>query len=287
MRTATGDPWHDAADVLTAGEFARRTGLSRKTLRGYEEIDLISPHLVDDRTGFRYYHPDQVELGVLLRELRTVGFTRADLVDVVAVLGADMGAPQSAADAIKTLVYGQAEALRGKQFRLHQVINRLAVPDGTPALDVTIGHAPAHLALVGSTRCNAIGVDQAAQSWFAVFAEACGPLDHGPMYMRFPEPVTDDLAGAVEFCVAVPQPPDVPVGTSLVHRPSQPRGEISFPYRRDLYPLIRSSLEVLFDWHMNLGHDLAGSAPEVHGSQGGSTVVVAWPYGQSEPDRDA
>lgn len=286
MGTATGDPWHDPAELLTAGDFARRTGLSRKTLRGYEEVDLLAPHIVDDATGFRYYHHEQVELGVLLSELRAVGFTRADLVDVVAALGADLGAPHSAAETIKTLVYRQAQALRGKQFRLHQIINRLAAPDGTTAMEVAIGHSPAHLALVGSTRCTAVGVDQAAQSWRAVFAEACGPLEHGPMYMRFPEPVTDDLAGAVEFCVAVEQPPDVPVGTSLRHRPSQPQGQISFPHRRDLYPLIRSSLEVLFDWHMTHGHDLADSAPEVHGSQEGSTVMVAWPYRESEPTGD-
>lgn len=286
MGTATGDLWRDPADLLTAGDFARRTGLSRKTLRGYEEIGLVCPHVVDDTTGFRYYHRDQVELGVLLSELRTVGFTRADLVDVVAALGADMGAPQSAADTIKSLLYGQAQALRVNQFRLHHIINRLAALDGVPAMGVTSGYAPAHLALVGSTRCNAGGVDQAASEWLAIFAEACGPLDHGPVYMRFPEPVTDDLEGAVEFCVAVAQPPALPVGTSLVHRPSQPRGEISFPHPGELYPHIRASLEVLFDWHMTHGHDLAGSAPEVHGSQGEPTVVIAWPYGPGEPDRD-
>lgn len=280
---ATTDSSRGPAALLTAGEFAHRTSLSRKTLRGYEEIGLIRPHLVDEETGFRYFHPGQVEVGALLAELRAVGLSRTDLTDVVAALGDDMGAPHLAADTIKALVYGQARALRVNQFRMHHIINRLARPDAVPALDVAVGHSPAHLALVGSSRCDAGGVDAAAETWHGIFAEACGTLAYGPMYMRFPEPVTEDLAGAVDFCVAVPSIPELPVGTSLVHRPAQPRGEISFPHPGELYPHIRASLEVLFDWHVSLGHDLAGSAPEVHGSQGGDTVVIAWPYAEGPP----
>ena len=59
--------------MLTIGEFARETGLTAKALRLYDELGLLAPADVDDRTGYRRYTPDQVDRARLVARLRSAG----------------------------------------------------------------------------------------------------------------------------------------------------------------------------------------------------------------------
>lgn len=54
----------------TIGEFARRTGLSLKALRLYDESGLLIPAAVDPHTGYRYYSPDQEPIARRISLLR-------------------------------------------------------------------------------------------------------------------------------------------------------------------------------------------------------------------------
>lgn len=69
---------------LTIGELARRSGLSLKALRLYDELGLLRPHTVDAVTGYRHYRPEQAErarrIGLLRRHLAAAG-AEADDVD--------------------------------------------------------------------------------------------------------------------------------------------------------------------------------------------------------------
>ena len=53
------------------------------TLRHYDEVGVLKPTAVDDRTGYRYYHPDQIHLGRTIRALRAVDLPIDELRDVV------------------------------------------------------------------------------------------------------------------------------------------------------------------------------------------------------------
>ncbi|HYS41544.1 MAG TPA: MerR family transcriptional regulator [Pseudonocardiaceae bacterium] len=61
-----------ADGLLSVGELARRTGLTTKALRHYDRIGLLRPVAVDQGTGYRRYHPDQVDLARLVWTLRSV-----------------------------------------------------------------------------------------------------------------------------------------------------------------------------------------------------------------------
>lgn len=56
--------------LLGIGRFAAATGLSHKALRIYDEMGLLSPSHTDGFTGYRYYLPDQVRRGQLIRRMR-------------------------------------------------------------------------------------------------------------------------------------------------------------------------------------------------------------------------
>lgn len=57
------------------GEFSSLTGLSIRTLRYYDEIDLFKPEEVDLFTNYRYYKEEQLDDIKLINELKEIGFS--------------------------------------------------------------------------------------------------------------------------------------------------------------------------------------------------------------------
>ena len=49
--------------MLSIGELARRTRVSVRMLRHYDELGLVKPHRVDPATGYRWYSASQVGRG--------------------------------------------------------------------------------------------------------------------------------------------------------------------------------------------------------------------------------
>jgi DNA-binding transcriptional MerR regulator len=57
---------------MSIGEFARRSRLSPKALRLYNELGLLPPARVDDDSGYRYYAESQLDRAGLIAALRQV-----------------------------------------------------------------------------------------------------------------------------------------------------------------------------------------------------------------------
>jgi PPM family protein phosphatase len=64
-------------ELMTSGEFALASRLSRKALRLYDELGLLSPVRVDPATGYRFYAPAQLEHARLVAWLRRLGMPLA------------------------------------------------------------------------------------------------------------------------------------------------------------------------------------------------------------------
>jgi PPM family protein phosphatase len=60
-------------DLMSSGEFARASGLSRKALRLYDELGLLPPAQVDQDSLYRFYDPAQLEQARLVAWLRRLG----------------------------------------------------------------------------------------------------------------------------------------------------------------------------------------------------------------------
>lgn len=59
-------------ELITAGVFARESGLTRKALRVYERHDVLLPAAVDAWTGYRYYAREQLGTARLVVRLRRI-----------------------------------------------------------------------------------------------------------------------------------------------------------------------------------------------------------------------
>jgi len=75
----------DPRELLTIGAFARASRLTPKALRLYDELGLLPPARTDPRSGYRFYHPDQLERARLVAWLRRLGMPLARIRTVCAL----------------------------------------------------------------------------------------------------------------------------------------------------------------------------------------------------------
>lgn len=67
---------------LTIGEFSRLCYVTVKTLRHYEKLGLLSPHEVDEWTGYRYYDVDQMADMVRIKNLKQLGLSLDEICEM-------------------------------------------------------------------------------------------------------------------------------------------------------------------------------------------------------------
>ena len=65
--------------MLTIGDFARVTHLTRKTLRHYHEAGLLVPDRIDPATGYRYYSTEQIPTAQVVKHFRELDMPVAEI----------------------------------------------------------------------------------------------------------------------------------------------------------------------------------------------------------------
>ena len=69
--------------MFTIGEFSKITGLTIKALRLYHEKGIIEPHLVDEKTGYRYYNHQDAEKARVVRLLKGMMFGLDEIAEIL------------------------------------------------------------------------------------------------------------------------------------------------------------------------------------------------------------
>ena len=90
-------------DQMSIGEFARRSRLSAKALRLYDELGLLPPARVDEDSGYRLYEPGQLKQARLIAALRQL---QVPLAEIKAILPLE---PLQAAERVRE-VWAATEA---------------------------------------------------------------------------------------------------------------------------------------------------------------------------------
>ncbi len=116
-------------EEVSIGEFARRSRLSLKALRLYDELGVLVPSRVDQASGYRYYDLGQVDearLVVMMRQLQLplaairelLACDPADAAERIAVHWREV---ESAHDARRELADYLVNRLRGKRSVMYEV----------------------------------------------------------------------------------------------------------------------------------------------------------------------
>jgi effector-binding domain-containing protein len=66
-------------EQIPIGKFSLITRISKRALRIYDEKKILVPQKKDKFTGYRYYTLDQIDSGLVVKQLQTLGFSLADM----------------------------------------------------------------------------------------------------------------------------------------------------------------------------------------------------------------
>jgi DNA-binding transcriptional MerR regulator len=119
-------------EEVSIGEFARRSRLSIKALRLYDELGVLVPARVDEASGYRYYDPAQLEAARVVAILRQLDFSLAAIRELLAYdpaeaakrIAAHWREVEFAHDERRELADYLVNRLSGKRTAMYEVATR-------------------------------------------------------------------------------------------------------------------------------------------------------------------
>jgi DNA-binding transcriptional MerR regulator len=209
---------------MSIGEFARRSRLSPKALRLYDELGLLEPARVDDDSGYRYYTASQLDRAQLIAALRQLQISLAEIKSIVdlepeaaaARIAEQWNAIETQHTARRDLARYLIDRLQGKRHVMYEVATR-----DIPARSVL------------SVKRSVQGVDGVwafGKEFISILRKHDLPrMDGraGAFYIIWWGEVNDDSDGPLECCRPVPtdqaeqlaiQVPELVLRTEPAHR---------------------------------------------------------------------
>lgn len=261
----------DHTGLLTVGAFAARTRLSPKALRLYARTGLLAPAHVDEASGHRYYHADQVERARTVALLRRLDMPLAGIADVLRTPG------EPAARQLVAFWRDVEERIAAQRTLVDHLRARLA---GTRSpvsggFEVRTVDVPAQYVITQTRHTLA----HELPGWIAGSldrlinaAAACGGMSGAPFVVYHAE-VTEESDGPVESCVPVR---DAAAARAWAlrqgrHRASRAREEPAhrLAYTRVVraqmaYPQIIAAFEAVEEWIAGRRLQIAGPCREIY-----------------------
>jgi DNA-binding transcriptional MerR regulator len=188
-------------EEISIGEFARRSHLSVKALRLYDELGVLAPARVDSNSGYRYYDASQLDDARLVATLRQLEFPLAAIRELVAT------DPLDAADRI-ALRWREVENLHDARRELADyLVNKLR---GKRSLmyEVATREIPERSVLCLKRNVDEPGAWALGKEFIAILRERPLPKmegREGAMFSIYWGEVSADSDGPVEWCKPVPE----------------------------------------------------------------------------------
>ncbi|PYE53342.1 MerR family transcriptional regulator [Deinococcus yavapaiensis] len=188
---------HPTKALLPIGSFAREARLSRKALRLYDALGLLTPAFVDDLSGYRYYASEQVGRAKLIGLLRQLGMPLpriADLLDLTS---------ERAAKAVAAYWSEVEQDHTAKRQLASYLENFLQGKDGNMFDIKTRSVAQRHVVtLTKAVYVKDLGafIDSAHRDLYSLVAR-CGARAGETSFVIYHGGVNDDGDGPVEVCV--------------------------------------------------------------------------------------
>lgn len=106
------------------GEFSKIVDMPVRTVRYYDEVDVLKPEYVDEFSGYRYYTDNNVSEASWIKMLRNTGFSLEEIVNCKSVFDKDI-----INDKIDEL-NGQIDEISEKIQRLEIMRDELSLTNG-------------------------------------------------------------------------------------------------------------------------------------------------------------
>ena len=190
--------------LLPTGEFSRRTGLSLKALRIYDELDLLKPATVQPGSGRRGYATGQIRLARLIGMLRGAGLSLAGIGSVLAGLNDPDQDQDGAVTRLDRHLAELEQAHTSRRLLITQL--KAMIREEDPAMfPIQTRHVPAQRVMSIQRRLRAPQTDGFAREARAAFADHLnGAAPTGPFTLIFHGVVDHESDGPLEAVLGCP-----------------------------------------------------------------------------------
>lgn len=248
-------------DLLPIGQFAEASRLSLKALRIYDRLGLLRPVRVDDQTGYRYYHEDQLRPARLISLLRRIEMPLALIKDV---LEADAAAAASIVGTFWSIAEARISEGRSIVGYIQEIIRG----------GITMGFEVKTRQVQGA---QAVSITQevfvkdlpdfirdACATLYRMVATSGGQVD-GPLTVIYHGEVNEDSNGPVEVAVPVKRG-SVSLGEEarLVELASGTQAYTTITNAQLRFPEILKAYDAVYDWIKKNGRRPAGPPREIY-----------------------
>jgi DNA-binding transcriptional MerR regulator len=187
--------------LVSIGEFARRSRLSPKALRLYDELGLLVPEQVDAESGYRWYADTQLERARVVASLRRIRVPLARIRDMLAL------DPEAAAEEIRAYWDGTEDEHAALRVLACRLVARL-LGKKSNMYEVNVRDMPARRLLSVIRRVHEEDVIPMGRELF-IHRLARGGVPRidgiaGAPFTIFYGEVSGDSDGPVEWCWPVP-----------------------------------------------------------------------------------
>jgi DNA-binding transcriptional MerR regulator len=188
-------------EEISIGEFARRSQLSVKALRLYDELGVLEPARVDESSGYRYYAVRQLEAARLVAMLRQLELPLAAIKELLA------RDPADAADEIAAYWRDVESEHDARRELADYLVNRLR-GERSVMYEVATREIPERSVLCLKRNVDEKGAWALGKEFIAILRERPLPKmegREGAMFSIYWGEVSADSDGPVEWCKPVPE----------------------------------------------------------------------------------
>lgn len=244
--------------MIPIGSFARLTRLSVKQLRSYDALGLLAPARVEQRSGYRFYHPRQARTAITIGLLRSLDVPLETIRELL--VADDRDAERLLADHRARLTAELTRTERTLRALSHLRSDLELMPHA-----VRCGVDPPRrlLAMPGTSDAEHLADDAAALIVRLLDAlPDGGPGDAPPVVGLYPL----DLDGEIAFTVGVEIPHDAATqpstdSSTVVELPGGPVARVVHVGPHDELPL---AWFPLLAWARERGHAVTGAVRETY-----------------------
>jgi DNA-binding transcriptional MerR regulator len=185
--------------LLSSGEFARRSQLSAKALRIYDQLGLLRPLEVDPSNGYRRYGASQVHTARLIAMLRGLDMSLTSIGSLLAELDSD---PDLAVQRLDRHI-AELEARHVSRRSLDRHIHAILKGEDPPMFTVDTRHVPSRRLMTMQRRLRASETETFVAEVKRLFAEHLGgPLTIESFSLIFHGVVDYESDGPLEAVLA-------------------------------------------------------------------------------------
>jgi len=253
--------------VFSTGAFARLAQVSVRTLHHYDEIGLLAPAQVDERTAYRWYSADQLARLHRILALRDLGFSLGEIqpiVDEQVSLDELRGMLRLRRAEATGRIAAEAERLARVEARLGQIEN-----EQSPSLYDVVVKPLEPLRLAGlRERSPAFGNETLGPIFGRLFGDLhtrlarVGVSPAGPAVALYYD--CDDADAPIDVVAAVPigSQQVSATGVEVLDLPSVPRAVATI--HRGPMNRVERGYEALLRWTEHTGERVDGYSREVY-----------------------